>query len=236
MKNSPLAVVIVAIALTGAFFLFKTTIKPRPIPNPFPTQSRAHLPFEEFAKTLVAIPDFERKVRAQTAPADATAMGFEIAQNGMKRLDDAQLATWMELIVKLVEHLDEHTCAALSRADPAKAKALAPTFLLAIDKMSSSDIRAYFELTAKAVEAELNRADAPAFSKDSAERAMQRLVRKFSPEEQAVLMRVSLYPSTASDSSACWIVKTLFGEIMAAPAADRRMLLRLFAQPPDVRR
>ncbi len=234
MKNN--LIIVVGGVLVGAFLLFKTTSKPKPIPNPFPPQSRAHLPFEEFAKNLTSIPDFERKVRATATSTDATATGFEIAQNGMKRLDDAQLAKWMELVVKMVEHLDERTCAAMSRADPSAAKALAPKLLLGIDKMSSAEIRAYFDLTVKAVEAELNRTEAPEFSKDKAERAMRKLVRKFTAEEQAVLMRVSLYPSTASDSSACWIVKTVFEEIMALPSADRQVLLRLFAQPAEGRR
>ena len=235
MKRSSLIVAAAIVVLIGAFFLVKPAFRSKPVPNPFPTQSRAHLPFEDFVKTLAAIPDFERKVRAQSTPTDATALGFEIAQHGLKRLNDAQLAKWMELVVRMVEHLDERTCAALSRADPSAAKALTPKLLLATDKMSSSDIRAYFDLTVKAVEAELNGTAPPEFSKQRAERALRTLVRKFTPEEQAVLVRVSLYPSTASDASACWIVRTVFAEIMDLPTADRQILSRLFAQPPDAR-
>jgi len=235
MNKNIVGIIVVLVLLIGGVFVLRAATKPKPIPNPFPTQSRAHLPFEDFVKALATIPDFSSKVRNATNATDATAIGFEISQNGLKRLDDAQLAKWMELIVKMVEHLDERTCATLARADPSAARAQAPKILLAIEKMSSSDIRAYFDLTIKSVTAELNRTPVPDFQKAKAEQAMRKLIRKFSAEEQAVLLRVSLYPSTASDSSACWIVKTVFAEIMDLPAGDKQILSRLFAQPPDAR-
>ena len=84
--------------------------------------------------------------------------------------------------------------------------------------MPASDIRAFFDLTAKAVEAELNGTPIPAISTSRAEAAMRNLVGKFSADEQALLMRVTAYPATASRESACWIVKTVFAEIMDLPA------------------
>ncbi|MEP7157197.1 MAG: hypothetical protein ABI905_15560 [Betaproteobacteria bacterium] len=235
MNKNVVGFIVVIALLIGGVFAFRAATKPKPIPNPFPTQSRAHLPFEDFVKSLAAIPNFNNKVRNATSGTEATAIGFEISQNGLKRLTDADLSRWMELVVKMVEHLDERTCATVARADPAAARAQSAKLLLALEKMSSDDIRAYFNLTLKAVNAELDRTPAPDFSKEKAERAMRKLVRKFNAEEQAVMMRVSLYPSTASDASACWIVKTMFSEIMDLPAADRQVLSRLFAQPPDAR-
>ena len=235
MKKNLVSVVLILAAFIAGAYIFRAATKPTPIPNPFPTQSRAHLPFEEFVKKLAAIPTITTRFRQAASPTEATGIGFEISQSGLKRLDDAQLAKWMELNVKLVEFLDERTCATLARADPTAARAQSAKILPAIEKLSSTDIRAYFDLTLNSVTAELNGTPPPDFSKDKAERAMRKLVKKFSPEEQALLLRVSLYPSTASDSSACWIVKTVFAEIMDLPAEDRRVLSRLFTQPSNGR-
>ncbi|MEO8102415.1 MAG: hypothetical protein ABI790_07810 [Betaproteobacteria bacterium] len=228
MKKQPLIVVLVLVALIGAFILVRQANKPKPVANPFSRESPAHLPFEDFVKTLTAIPNFERKLQAAARNTDPTTLGFEIAQNGLKRLSDAQLDRRMELIVKLVEYLDVATCASLSRADPALAKALAPKLLRALENMTASDIRAFFDLTAQAVEAELNRTPFPAYVQSRSERALRILVGKFSAEEQAVLKRVIGYPSMSSHESGCWVVKTVFAEIMDLPVSERHALSRMF--------
>ena len=121
-----LHVAIIVATLAGAGILVKSAFKPKPIENPFPRESRAYLPYLEFAKRVDAIPDFGRKLRAvaanSAAPSDPAALGFEIAHNGLKRVDDAVLDRRLDLMIKLVEHVDLPTCAAMARADAAGAK------------------------------------------------------------------------------------------------------------------
>lgn len=220
----------IAVALIVAGLVFRAANRPTPIPNPFPSHSRAHVPFEDFIKTLAAMPELEAHLRKAGKGEDASQIGFQLSQSGLKRLSDADLEQNMALTTKLVEHLDLKTCAALSRNDPDAVRKLSPRILKAIENLSVEEIRGYFDLTTRAVAAELKKVPVPSFSERRSQQAMRTLSRKFSAEELALLVRVTDFPSTASDESACWIVKTVFSEIMTLPSADRQSLARLFAQ------
>ena len=232
-----LHVAIIVATLAGAGILVKSAFKPKPNENPFPRESRAYMPKLEFAKRVDAIPDFGRKLRAvaanSAAPSDPAAQGFEIAHNGLKRVDDAVLDRRLDLMIKLVEHVDLPTCAAMARADAAGAKKLAPKILRALENLPAEDIRAFFDLTTKAVEAELNAKPVSSIARSSGDAAMRNLGERFSDDERALLMRVVGYPNTVSDSSACWLIKTVFAEIKDMPAKERYTVSRMLTQAGD---
>ena len=77
--------------MVGGFLIVKAALKPKPIENPFPRESRAHVPYAEFVAKLGTVPDPARRLRNESSANDASGLGFEIAQNGLKRVDDAVL-------------------------------------------------------------------------------------------------------------------------------------------------
>lgn len=79
------------VAMVGGFLIVKAALKPKPIENPFPRESRAHVPYAEFVAKLGTVPDPARRLRNESSANDASGLGFEIAQNGLKRVDDAVL-------------------------------------------------------------------------------------------------------------------------------------------------
>ncbi|MBL8277144.1 MAG: hypothetical protein JNL93_10625 [Pelomonas sp.] len=137
----------------------------------------------------------------------------------------------MTFALKLVEHMDEATCAALARPDSERNRQLMPKILKAIEQLPVRDIEDYFALVERAVVAELEQVPEPTVSPRRAEVALNRLGNKFSDAERSVLLRVVNYPSMTTNDTACWMVKTVFGEILALPAADRQVLARVFSAP-----
>ena len=139
-------------------------------------------------------------------------------------------------MIKMVEHLDLPTCAAMARADAAGAKNLAPKILRALGSMPIENIRSFFDLTTKAVEAELSAKPIPVTSTAANEIAMRNLAERFSTDERALLVRVIGYPNTVSDQSACWLIKTVFAEIKELSAKERfavsRMLVTVANEKP----
>ncbi|MBL8521578.1 MAG: hypothetical protein JNK75_13050, partial [Betaproteobacteria bacterium] len=131
--NTPLsrAALIVAL-LVGVGIGYRACSGPKAIPNPFDKYSRAHEPFAAFAKRLAGNPSIVSKLNARArSSADPKSLGFEIAENGMRRLDDAALEKRMTFALKLVEHMDEATCAALARPDSERNRQLMPKILKA---------------------------------------------------------------------------------------------------------
>ena len=50
-------------------------------------------------------------------------------------------------------------------------------------------------------------------------------------DERGVILRVINFPSVTTEDTSCWVVKTVFSEILALPTRDRQLLARLFAAP-----
>ena len=93
--------------------------------------------------------------------------------------------------------------------------------LRALERLSIEDIRSFFDLTTKAIEAELSAKPIPVTSTSGNETAMRNLAERFSADERALLLRVVGFPNTVSDQSACWLIKTVFVEIKVLPAQER---------------
>ncbi len=224
-------VVVVAI-LVGIGLGYRACSSAKPPPNPFEKTSRAYDPYAAFVKRLAGNRDLAVKFNARMrAGVDPKTLGFEIAENGIRRLDDAALEQRMVFALKLVENMDEATCAALARPDAERNRLLQPKILKAIEQLPSKEIEEYLALVERAVVAELNGTAAPRFSPGSAEPALRRLAEKFNDAERAVLLRVVNYPSLTTNETSCWMVKTVFSEILALPAKDRRILARVFSEP-----
>jgi hypothetical protein len=225
------AVSVVAILL-AIIVGYRACSAPKALPNPFDKSSRAHEPFAAFGKRLAGNPDLVAKFNARArASADPKMLGFEIADSGIRRLDDAALEQRLVFALKLVEHMDLATCAALARPDAERNRELQPKILKAIEQLPVKDIEDYLVLVERAIAAELNGMPAPAISMDQAGASVQKLADRFSDAERGLLMRVVNYPSMTSNDTSCWMVKTVFGEILALPVRDRQVLARLFSTP-----
>lgn len=228
IARAALAVLLLLVAFAG----YRSCSQPKAIPNPFDKSSRAHEPFAAFGKRIAGNPSLVAKFNARVrGSADPKSVGFEIADGGMRRLDDAALEQRMVFALKLVEHMDVATCAALARPDAERNRALQPKILKAIEQLPAKDIEDYFSLVERAVIAELNGVPAPGFSQSQAEAAVQRLAEKFSDAERGVLMRVVNYPSVTTNETSCWMVKTVFSEVLALSTKDRQVLARVFSAP-----
>ena len=226
-----IAFIFVVIAAVGILILGRPG-KPPSIENPFPAGSSAYAPFDEFAKKLVANNEFRRRMGEARDAKAAMDLGFEMSQRGLRQLDDESLVRRLELIPKLVENVDLATCAAMVDPNPRRLRQYSQKVMAAVGKLSNADARAYFELVYQSLDADLKGGTPPSGpAQNNLEQAMRRLAARFSAEEQALLMRVVNFPGTASQESACWMVKTAFAEILAMPAKDQRVLARAFTMP-----
>jgi hypothetical protein len=221
-----------AIILLGVFVGYRSCSQSKAIPNPFDKGSRAYEPFAAFGKRIAGNPGLVAKLNARArGSADPKSLGFEIADSGIRRLDDAALEQRMVFALKLVEHMDTATCAALARPDAERNRELRPKILKAIEQLPVKDIEDYIALVERAIVAELDGVPAPGFSQSQAEASVQKLAEKFSDAERGVLMRVVNYPSMTTNDTSCWMVKTVFSEILALPTKDRQVLARVFSAP-----
>lgn len=225
-------VALVVAVLLGVVFGYRGCSKPKAIPNPFASHSRAHEPYAAFVKRMANNPDLSAKFNARIrASADPKSVGFEIAERGMRRLDAASLEQRMMFALKLVEFMDVPTCAALARPGAERNRQMQPQILKAIEQMPATDIEGYLALVERAIVAELDNVAVPPLYPGRAEAALQNLASRFSDAERAVLMRVINYPSTTTHDTACWMVRTVFSETLALPVGDRQTLARLFSEP-----
>ncbi|MBL8513740.1 MAG: hypothetical protein JNJ55_07090 [Betaproteobacteria bacterium] len=232
MNQTFLRVLVAAAVLAVLGLGVRACSAPKAIPNPFDKGSRAYEPYAAFAKRIAANPQWVAKLnaRARNSP-DPKTLGFEIADRGIRRLDNAALEQRMVFALKLVENMDTATCAALARPDAERNRALQPAFLKAIEQLPLKDIEGYLALVERAIGAELDGVPEPAFSMQQAEASVQKLADKFSDGERAVLLRVVNFPSVTTNDTACWMVKTVFSEILALPSRDRQVLARVFSTP-----
>ncbi len=233
MNSTISRAVVVAIALIALVAGYRACSAQKALPNPFEKTSRAYEPFAALVKRLSSDQALVSKANARIrAGADPKALGFEIADSGIRRLDDAALVQRMEFALKLVEHMDVATCAALVRPDAERNRQLQPKILKAIEQMSPADIERYFALVERAIAAELNGVPMPSTSQVQAAASIRRLAERFSDAERGVLMRVVNFPSMTTNDTSCWMVKTVFGEIMSMPMRDQQVLARVFSEPP----
>src|SRR6266852_468974 len=77
--------------------------------------------------------------------------GFELAQNGVSRLDGPTLVARARLISVILQNGDDKSCAALSRGAPDTTELLA-----SLEKIGPAFIAAYKVMTRKALVAEVN--------------------------------------------------------------------------------
>ncbi len=96
----------------------------------------------------------------QSGP-QAQQAGFQLAQNGIARLDHATLEQRLEILSQVSEKVDVPQCAVLARGgNPNDAQALSAAMLSGLEKLPQAQIDRWFDASLKATDAELNKTPA----------------------------------------------------------------------------
>ncbi|WP_420010103.1 hypothetical protein [Xanthomonas sacchari] len=197
--------------------------------NPYPASSPLHAPFDRMLRKLANDPRYVALLK-QSGP-QAQQAGFQLAQNGIARLDHATLEQRLEILSQVSDKVDVPQCAVLARGgNPNDAQALSAAMLSGLEKLPQAQIDRWFDVSLKATDAELNKTPAQPVAPQQIQAAMGTLVKSLPADQQQRLMRVLPQIATANDEDACWTARTLYRQTLATPEPVRGQLAWVFAQ------
>ncbi|HET7877038.1 MAG TPA: hypothetical protein VFN71_16060 [Methylomirabilota bacterium] len=183
---------------------------------------------ERVEARLETIPEWQQVKRSLPASRDeARKAGFELARKGARRLDDNALETRAVVIARLLDVVDETTCAAMARGAMPTAGLTA-----AIAKLDQPTVETWLDLAYEAMVAEMKQKPLPP-SPSERERAaavnamMARMPKDHKATFQSAAIRLNL---GTPDAEACWVAKTLYYYLPNLEEPHRRVLARALVQ------
>jgi hypothetical protein len=176
---------------------------------------------QEIINRLQAVPGVKEQFQGLD-PAVARATGAKLALRGALRLTDDQLMRRAQLMGEILQVLDEHNCAEQLRGGRG-------TIDPALRKIRPESLRAWYDLAAAAMTAEVQGAPPPSPRPTEEElgTAFLEIIELLPAEEAGRFQQAFDDLQKTKDADACWALRTLVGSIPKVSATSRPALVRL---------
>ncbi len=197
--------------------------------NPFSPMSKAYQPFNQFMKELMTdevVLDalFEIVTENQYTVTDfekfGRAWGEEVSTRGLQRLSDDDIETLLGLTLNIMERGSVVECRHLLTESPDGFN------YRVLEYLDTPEIKAYFNITRKAVLAELNQDPKQLLTRDQSDIAYEVLSKQFHDEDAyymgAILQDIEKY----SPVEACWAGSKLIRGILDMKGLPKKWMLR----------
>jgi hypothetical protein len=201
--------------------------------NPFPSDSPMHKPFEQHMAAVFKMPEWEARFK-EVSDEQAGQIGADLSRQGMRRLDNALLERRMVIMTKLLNKMDDRTCAQVVKGGSTMQSQSAKDGLInQMAQLDEAEINDWWQMTAEAVKSELQNAPTPKLDSKQVTTALQTLVQKL-PEKDSdrfvtILQSLDPVKPTAqpfSDQEVCWVGRTLYKEAQTLAPAQKQAVAR----------
>jgi hypothetical protein len=158
--------------------------------------------------------------------ADAPAIGYNLANKGLRRLDDDRLIQRAALMARIYAEADTPTCAAIFVGDRA------PGMEAALRRLSAAEIDQWFELVYGAMSAELRQTGQPENpSPKAVRRSVQELLASLAPADAELVFSMLQSPREGSPEDACRAGRLIHAEVARLPEPSKATLARALVWP-----
>jgi hypothetical protein len=163
---------------------------------------------------------------APRSPDQAAQLGAKMAHEGLKRLSGADLERRAAILQHMLQEADEAVCAALLRGGATGHPALNQHVVHVLLRLPRRLLEDWMDVSLAAMAAEL-RGD-PEFAPEPAAlgMALQAAFGHLPQRECMRLFGVLRAPQNQADRPLCLAARTVYTQVLAAPAPDRVLLLR----------
>jgi hypothetical protein len=205
------ALFFVVTRFTGAVPLVASLISP-------PSESEA------VGQRLMALPQVQAQTRGKS-PAEVQTLIARMSSAGLPRLDSADLVTRAKVLSKIMQSVDEPTCAGI-------ATGVAPPEILAqlLDKLPAGDRAAWFTISERAVEASVGArppTTEPPLTEEQVLAAMTALRETIPEAERATFDEHMGRLAELPQAEACATIRTLFTLVSAASGTTQAVAARM---------
>ena len=187
-----------------------------------PFQSTQERLLDDYGSSLVEAPEFQAAFAGLT-PEQAQQKGFELAARGISRLDDRALRQRAEILARILPQLGEPACASMARG------VSSPEVLTAIQStlkdLDTTSLALWLDLSRNAMLAELRQTPRPTVTDEQVNAAFSALADSW-PQADVDRLNALHDLSTASDTDACWVVRTLYRTATELPEPHGTVLVR----------
>ncbi|MGH8671556.1 MAG: hypothetical protein ACREUA_05900 [Burkholderiales bacterium] len=236
---------LVVIGVVVAYLVFKYGIDqrgraPQPAPdaarvgtpyaNPVAANSPLHKPFQKYLAKLAVSQQFQDLLRSTGSNRHPLTIGFDLAKQGMDRLDDASLDTRLRIVGDVIRTLDARTCSVMVRGNPQNPQEVQQGFFHALEQLGSATADEWLELSFNAMQAELNNVPLPATEDEKTRNAFAQLLAGMEPDASGKLDRILSNSDDFSDTENCWAGRTLYSEARKMQRDQRLIIARALAR------
>lgn len=183
---------------------------------------------ERFVNRIQEVPEFASQFEAISASAGsspeekararqtAQALGAQLSQLGLKRLDDDSLLAMGAIQTKLLMQADVAGCAALARGNAGRG------VMPILEKLDAADVERFFDLLYEAMMAEVRKSPPARHANERRVQETLEIILTNLPEQDRERLRNALIKGTGDDDEeTCWMGRTLQAGVDKLDRADR---------------
>ena len=174
---------------------------------------------------LMKVPEFQQRTSGISSKDEAQKLGVEIARQGLARLDDDSLQSYVSLVKKILASSDAATCAALFRGT-----ATASQMKAALATLDSASINAWEDISFKAAVAELKVSPVPQLNERDRAQAFDKLFKLLTPDQTDRIDAVLTGRRSITDIETCSAGRTFYDTVSVMDEPYSHVLTRVLVQ------
>lgn len=196
--------------------------------NPFNPKSPIYPAYEKFAQRLEKEDKYKQYYK-ETNTRFSSMLALDIAiRSGLRKLDEERLDRFAAVNLALLEKMGKENCAMIVRRDQMDKQEASELFISTLEKLEPAMIDEWFDVIYGAIMAQANKLPEPVIKKYKVEEAVNRLVDRWSSEDEQRLAYVLMNMNQADDRNVCWVGRTFFNSIGEVDQPYRAILIRIF--------
>jgi hypothetical protein len=163
----------------------------------------------------------------------AVHLGARMAHAGLKRLSDADLERRAGVLNHLLDALPDDACAIFLRGNATRYDPFGRQLAGALQRMPNHMVNDWFDISLKAMEAELRGDPEIASSTGCVASAMHRAYGDMSQKSFSAMFAALRSPQHTTDKKLCEAGRTLYSRVLALHPSDRMVVLRALINPGE---